>query len=76
MHRLLHQDAPDEAVVMQQADRIGEIRTEGQRAMLHTLLAIRGELTQEQRAQLEKLMHGDGPPHWRRGRDLGAPADG
>jgi Spy/CpxP family protein refolding chaperone len=62
MRALLEQDVPDEALVMKQADRIGAIRTEGRKAMLRTLLAVRADLTREQREQLNERMRRDGPP--------------
>jgi len=66
MRTLLEQDTPDEAAVMSQADRIGAIRTEGRKAMLHALLAVRADLTPAQRQKLNEMMRRDGPP-WRRG---------
>jgi Spy/CpxP family protein refolding chaperone len=56
MRTLLDQEKPDEAAVMAQADRMGALKTEGHKAMLHTLLAIRAELSPEQRAQLKEKM--------------------
>jgi Spy/CpxP family protein refolding chaperone len=66
MRAMLEQDAPDESAVMRQADRIGAIRTEGRKAMLRSLLAVRADLTAEQRQKLNEIMRRDGPP-WRRG---------
>ena len=40
---------------------LGELRTEGHKAMLHALLAVRAELTPEQRAQLREKMRPTGP---------------
>jgi Spy/CpxP family protein refolding chaperone len=74
MHALLEQDPPDEAAIMQQADKIGQIQTEGHKAMLHVLLQVRAELTPEQRQKLKDSMRGDGPPPWR-GRGGGPPDD-
>lgn len=63
MHTLLEQDPPDEAAVMRQAEVIGQLKTEGHKAMLHTLLQVRAELTPEQR---KKLMEMKGRhPRWR-----------
>jgi len=62
MRALLEQDAPDEPAVMKQAERIGEIRTEGRKAMLRTLLAVRADLTPAQRERLNEMMRRDGPP--------------
>ena len=72
MRTLLEQDSPDEAAVMSQADRIGAIRTEGRKAMLRALLAVRADLTPEQRQKLNEMMRRDGPP-WRRGMHPHAP---
>lgn len=63
MHELLEQDSPDEDAVLGQADKIGEIQLGAHKSMLQTLLAIRAELTPEQRAELkkkidERLQHG------------------
>jgi Spy/CpxP family protein refolding chaperone len=52
MHSLLEQDPPDEAAIMLQAERIGDIRTEAHKVMLRTLLQIREQLSPEQRRQL------------------------
>jgi Spy/CpxP family protein refolding chaperone len=62
MRALLEQDKPDEAAVMQQADRIGSLLTEGRKAMLRALLAVRADLTPEQRQKLNEMMRRDGPP--------------
>lgn len=62
MRVLLEQEAPDEAAVMKQADRIGAIRTEGRKAMLRTLLTVRADLTPAQRERLNEMMRRDGPP--------------
>ncbi len=66
MRSLLEQDTPDEAAVMSQADRIGAIRTESRKSLLRALLAVRAELSPEQRAKLNEMMRREGPP-WRRG---------
>lgn len=68
MHAMLEQDAPDEAAVMRQAEVLGELRTEAHKAMLHTLLAVRAELTPEQRVQLREKMRADMSrrPWWHR----------
>jgi Spy/CpxP family protein refolding chaperone len=64
LHTLLEQEQPDEAAIMRQVDVIGGLKTEQQKAMLHTLLEVRAELTPEQRQKLEA----DRPRHrrWRR----------
>ncbi len=53
LHALLEQDRPDEAAIMQQVDVIGALKTEQHKAMLHTLLQVRAELTPEQRQKLK-----------------------
>jgi Spy/CpxP family protein refolding chaperone len=75
MRAMLEQDAPDESAVMRQADRIGAIRTEGRKAMLRALLAVRAGLSPEQRQKLNEVMRRDGPHGWRGrlGRGSGAP---
>jgi Spy/CpxP family protein refolding chaperone len=73
MGHLLEQDRPDESAVLQQAERIGALRTEADKARLRTLLAVRDELTPEERAELRRSMRrGAGPG--RRGRR--GPPDG
>ncbi len=67
MHSLLDADTPDVTAIMHQADEIGSLQTEQHKAMLRTLLAVRAELTAEQRAQLRKMKPSKGPPPWRRG---------
>ena len=75
MHTLLDADTPDEAAVMAQVDKIGALKNEQHKAMLHTLLQIRAELTPEQRAQLKAQMqqHGPGPGRWFRHMRRGGP---
>jgi len=66
MHELMKQDQPDETVIMQQADTLGQLQTEAHKSVLHTLLQVRALLTPEQRTQLEDLMpRGSGPRHHR-----------
>ena len=55
MHTLLQQDPPDEAAIMQQADKIGQLKTGTEKAMLHTLLQVSADLTPEQRQKLEEI---------------------
>lgn len=55
MRALLEQDAPNEAAVLSQADKIGALETEAHKSMLRTLLAVRAELTPEQRAKLKEM---------------------
>jgi Spy/CpxP family protein refolding chaperone len=59
MHALLDSDAPDEAAVMEQVERIGELRTEAHKSLVRTLLAVRAQLTPEQREQLRAKMRED-----------------
>lgn len=59
MHALLDQDMPDESAVMNQAEVLGELHLAGHKAMLHTLLAVRAQLTPEQRAALRERMRED-----------------
>lgn len=64
LHFLLSRDEPDEAAIMEQAERIGRIRIEESKLRLGTLLGIRGMLTLEQRERLEGLrdrMKEEGP---------------
>jgi Spy/CpxP family protein refolding chaperone len=81
MRALLDQDAPDQAAVLAQADRIGQIQTQAHKDMLTTLLAVRAELTPAQRTQLRESMreHMQGRWHrWHHGgmRGQGAPPSG
>jgi Spy/CpxP family protein refolding chaperone len=55
MRELLSQDEPDEAAVMQQAERIGKLETEMHKHRLSTILAVRALLTPEQRAELTRI---------------------
>lgn len=52
MHELLGQDEPDEAVVMGQAQRMGDLETELRKARLASMLRIRSLLTPEQRERM------------------------
>ena len=52
MRALLEQDSPDEAAVLAQADRVGQTMLELRKQQLRTLLAVRSQLTPEQRAEL------------------------
>jgi Spy/CpxP family protein refolding chaperone len=74
MHALLDQDTPDQAAVLAQADKIGQLSTEAHKEMLKTLLAVRAELTPDQRAKLKAEMMKHGPGRWRhhRGGEEGA----
>jgi len=75
MHELLESDSPDEAAVLAQADKIGALKNEQHKAMLRTLLAIRAELTPEQRTELKAKMREHGPGRWFRGRHHGGPPE-
>jgi Spy/CpxP family protein refolding chaperone len=55
MRRLLGQASPDEASVMQQAERLGTLETEMKKQRLRTMLRIRALLTPEQRQELVKI---------------------
>ena len=55
LRSLLEQDMPDEAAVMRQADRTGEVGTRGRKHRLKTQLEIRALLTPEQRRQLVEI---------------------
>ena len=74
MHKLLDQETPDQAAVLAQADKIGQISTEAHKEMLKTLLAVRAELTPDQRAKLkaEMMKHGGGRWRHHRGGEQGA----
>lgn len=51
----LEADEPDEDAVMDLAEDIGDLRTQGTQQRLRTMLRIRAELTPEQRAQLVEI---------------------
>jgi Spy/CpxP family protein refolding chaperone len=55
LHSLLEQETPDTAAIDQQVEKIGDMKTEEHKSMLHTLLAVRAELTPEQRAKLKEM---------------------
>ena len=55
LHELLEQDKPDTKAVNAQVDKIGEMKTEQHKEMLMTLLAVRAELTPEQREKLKEM---------------------
>ncbi|GIX48898.1 MAG: hypothetical protein KatS3mg131_3109 [Candidatus Tectimicrobiota bacterium] len=57
LRALLEQDLPDESAVLTQADRIGELQTKLRQQTLRTLLAVRAQLTPEQRARLREALH-------------------
>jgi len=55
MRALLSADAPDEARVMEQAERIGLAEIEARKHRLSGMLRVRGLLTKEQRAELVEI---------------------
>jgi Spy/CpxP family protein refolding chaperone len=55
MKALLDQDAPDESAVMRQVEAVGAAETELHKHRLATMLAIRKQLTPEQREQLVEI---------------------
>ena len=65
MHTLLDQETPDQAAVLAQADKIGQLSTEAHKEMLKTLLAVRAELTPDQRAKLKAEMMKHSAGRWR-----------
>jgi Spy/CpxP family protein refolding chaperone len=52
LNELLQQPDAKEQAILHQADKLGELRTERQKAMLRAFLKVRAELTPEQRQQL------------------------
>jgi Spy/CpxP family protein refolding chaperone len=74
MHTLLDQETPDQAAVLAQADKIGQLTTEAHKEMLKTLLAVRAELTPDQRAKLKAEMGKHG--RWRHHRGSGPETSG
>ena len=67
LHEMLEQAKPDEKAIEAQVEKIGKIKTEQHKAMLKTLLAVRAELTPEQREKL-KEMKKEKRAEWRRER--------
>jgi Spy/CpxP family protein refolding chaperone len=55
LHELLMQDPPDEEAVMAQADAIGAAEVALHKQRLSTMIAIRNQLTPEQREALKEL---------------------
>lgn len=66
MRDLLEQETPDEAAVLAQADTLGTLRTEHRKQFLRTLLAVRAQLTPEQRDSLRQSIHDRGGRKHRR----------
>jgi len=52
---MLRADEPDEAAIMKQVDRIGELEVDERKNRLRAMLEIRGKLTPEQREKLIEL---------------------
>ena len=59
LHDLLRQPTASEEQILHQADKLGELRTERQKAMLRALLKVRAQLTPEQRQQLLAMAQND-----------------
>ena len=66
MHSLLEAEEPQEAELLEQADRIGGLRTELRKEQLKTMLRVRALLSPEQRVQLLERLN-KGPRRGRRG---------
>src|SRR5690606_38249872 len=56
LHELLDAETPDGKAILEQVENLGEIKTEGQKATMRTMLSIRSELTPEQRETLKAQM--------------------
>ena len=67
MRALLDEPVPDEGRVMAQADALGEIDIQLQKARLHSLIGIRKLLTADQLAELNKIHEERRPPRMREG---------
>lgn len=81
MRGLLDQDNPDQAAVLSQADKMGQLMTSMHKERLKTLLAVRAQLTPDQRAKLRAEMEEHGAGRWRHhgkgmGRGMGGPGMG
>ena len=74
MRTLLEQENPDQAAVLSRADEIGQLKTEMLKERFKTMLAVRAELTPDQRAKLkaEMMKHGGGRWRHHRGGEEGA----
>ena len=66
MRSLLEAEEPQEAELLEQADRIGGLRTELRKEQLKTMLRVRALLSPEQRARLLERLN-KGPRRGRRG---------
>lgn len=56
LHTMLEAEPPDEKAILDQIEKLGELKTEGQKAMMRTMLSVRAELTPEQREELKSQM--------------------
>ncbi len=72
MRSLLEAEEPQEAELLEQADRIGGLRTALRKEQLKTMLRVRALLSPEQRARLLERLN-KGPHRGRRG--FGRPQD-
>jgi Spy/CpxP family protein refolding chaperone len=55
LRQMMEKDVPDEAAVMAQADKIGALGADLRKSQLRAILAVRGMLTPEQRAEVAKI---------------------
>lgn len=65
LRALLDKDSPDQTAIDRQVEKIGTMRTEEQKAMLHTMLGVRAELTPAQREKLKAMRREEGARHRR-----------
>lgn len=56
LHEMLEAETPDEKAILDQVETLGELKTEGQKAMMRTMLSVRAELTPAQREKLKAQM--------------------
>ena len=65
LHEMLEAEKPDEKAIYKQVDEISEMKAAQHKAMLKTLLAVRAELTPEQREKLKAMRpkHGEHRRH-------------
>lgn len=56
LHEMLDAETPDEKAILDQVETLGELKTEGQKAMMRTMLSVRAELTPAQREKLKTQM--------------------
>jgi Spy/CpxP family protein refolding chaperone len=67
LHDLLAQDVPDEAAVMAQAEAIDALKLQENKNRLRALIAIRSQLTPEQRQELIRIREERMPRERKRG---------